>query len=117
MLFAADLNDKQWTASRLMCQKSVSYLVNGASSEVLVSGSFENGDSIYFVMPPKSSHALDFEIKSNYWFSPKAKHHTATVTATNAVNGEHLFSGTVNSCDNLIITGPVRMHAYQMNWA
>lgn len=116
-VFASDINEKQWNlVTKKMCPQSASYLVNGGNTEVLVSGTFENGDEIYFIMPPKSSHTLNFAIQSNAWFYPNTKHSLATLTATNAMNGEKFFSGKLKLCENLVLTGPVRMFAYQMNW-
>jgi hypothetical protein len=120
LLYAADINDSQWTLRniipKLTCTKAVSYLVNGGNTDILVNGSFENGDEIYFVIPAKSSHALDYAILSHSWFS-RAIHKSATVTVTSAVNGEQLFSGSVKTCENIVVTGPVRLFTYQMNCA
>ena len=120
LLYAADINDKQWKMGNirpvLMCPTGMSYLVNGGSTEILVNGSFENGDEISFLIPAKSSHALDYAMSSGSWLH-RGIHKSATVTVTSAVNGEQLFSGSVKACENIVITGPVRLYAYQMNWA
>lgn len=116
-VFASDSNEKQWElVAQKTCSQTASYLVNRGNAEVLVSGTFENGDEIYFVMPPKSSHALDFVIQSNSWFYYHTKHKFAILTATNTMNGEKFFSGKVKLCENLLLTCPIRTFAYQMNW-
>lgn len=116
-LIAAEINADQWRLGKvfplLMCPKAVSYLVNGGRTDVLVTGYFEDGTLLSFTVPAASSYALSFQIQSNNWVP--SVHKTANLTAVNAINGEQVFSTSIQICENIIIAGPVRAKAFTLS--
>ena len=103
--FAA-INEGQWKKPIVRVCMGMSYIVNGGSNNINVSATFDDNSEITpFTIKAKSNYKLSFVKQKNgtkNLFNKKVY-----LVITNASNGEQLFSGFIEECENLIIAGPV----------